>query len=665
MRPLLRALLVMATYGAGFAAFTWPLVTVFPTEYLHEGGDGWVNTWNLWWVSKATLELGSNPWWSDWLFHPEGVTLIGQSLCPLNGLLALPLLPLLGPVATYNTLVVLGFVLGGWCTWLLAWHLTRHAGASLFAGAAVTFSHYHFAHLVGHLPQVTLQCLPLFLWTWIRMLEAPTPARGLWAGGALVLNLLTDLYFVLYCAIFGVVLFGREVVRRRVPWFWLHGQALRALLAFGAVTLPTVGLFTAAFASANATDPLMHAHDPYEFSSDLLDMFVPGCAWQFAPWTEWHWQSRPRCTLEFDTYVGWSVLLLAVLGVRRAKGRPRLVWLFLAVLSFAIALGPGLRVASHVWRDVPMPYDLLGLVFPPLRLAGSVSRTGIMTVVALAILAAYGIAALGPGGRRWLWLWVALFCFEVWPWQVRTSRLERDDVLAALARLPDGAVYEPHHDLATQMGRQTVHGRKLPLGYIARPPETRAARYAIFVQLLADERHAKLMRRYKVRYLVLRNELTGGTVPQELVALHRGPYEAIWVLPEDDLARRAVPPRITAVPHQQLDGFVLELHAPQDAGQRFVCAFSSARTPGIQLPGLGVVPLAVSELLSGSLLPGDPRFAGNHGRFDEQGRARVQVRLPPDSLLRAQPIYFGVLVVEEGAPLRLRAVDGFGSWWVR
>ena len=62
--------------------------------------------WNLWWVDKAVLELHTLPWWTNYLHYPAGTTLVGHTLNPFNGLLAIVMLPFLSLVQTYNAIVI-------------------------------------------------------------------------------------------------------------------------------------------------------------------------------------------------------------------------------------------------------------------------------------------------------------------------------------------------------------------------------------------------------------------------------------------------------------------------------------------------------------------------------------------------------------------------------
>src|SRR5688572_3004713 len=78
-------------YSAMFCVLTFPsLRRLTAGSVFCDAGDGLQNLWNLWWVRKALLELHQLPWHTTFLHFPFGTTLVGHTLNPLNGLLALP-----------------------------------------------------------------------------------------------------------------------------------------------------------------------------------------------------------------------------------------------------------------------------------------------------------------------------------------------------------------------------------------------------------------------------------------------------------------------------------------------------------------------------------------------------------------------------------------------
>jgi uncharacterized membrane protein len=165
------------------------------THYWFGGADGYQNIWNLWWVNHVLTESGGNPWFTNFLHHPAGTTLLGHTLNPFNGLLAIVLLPFLSMVETYNAIVVFSFVAGGLTAFWLCRAMTGAYLGSIVGGAVFTFSSYHYMHADGHLQLTALQWLPLFVLCWIRFCEWPTVGRGVGAAVVGGLVMLCALYY--------------------------------------------------------------------------------------------------------------------------------------------------------------------------------------------------------------------------------------------------------------------------------------------------------------------------------------------------------------------------------------------------------------------------------------------------------------------------------------
>lgn len=113
-------------------------------------------------MNKEVTELHQSPWYTTWLHYPTGTSLMAHTLAPFNGLMAIVLLKLeMSLNQAYNTIVIFSFVMTGVTTFWLAWRVTASYTGSLFAGAAFTFCHFHFAHAQNHLQMVGLEWLPL------------------------------------------------------------------------------------------------------------------------------------------------------------------------------------------------------------------------------------------------------------------------------------------------------------------------------------------------------------------------------------------------------------------------------------------------------------------------------------------------------------------------
>ena len=116
-----------------------------------DGGDGYQFLWDLWWVKYSTTELGTNPYFTNHIFYPNGHSLFFHSLIPLAGIITIPFQYILGLFFSYNLIVILGYVLGGLGAYLLAKYFTKNIYASYLTGIIFTLSPYHLRHTLGHL----------------------------------------------------------------------------------------------------------------------------------------------------------------------------------------------------------------------------------------------------------------------------------------------------------------------------------------------------------------------------------------------------------------------------------------------------------------------------------------------------------------------------------
>ncbi len=471
-------------------------------------GDGLQNVWNLWWVRRALLE-GRSPWHTDLLCPPEGVSLWAHTLNPFNGLLATALAPWLSPVATHNAIVAFSFVAGGVTGFLLGRELTGSRGAGLFAGFAFTFSSYHFAHAAGHLQLVSLEWIPLFLLAWWRWLREPTTPRALGAAGALLLVLLCDYYYFGFSLLAAAVLLGWRCLRAR------RGEALapgflRSLALFGAAVASTCGPIVGSLAANAARDPLAGAHDPREFSLDLLAPVVPGGNWRLGGLTQAVWSRLPGGVHETSVHFGVALLLLLgwAIARRRALSLPgQGAWWTIAILALAIALGPDLRVGGNLLVRGALPYAGLEAIFPALRLGGTPVRWIVLAQLCASLIGAAALLDLWRRARRWRVAGAALvplLALEVLPRPLPRTSPEFPGYVRVLRTLPaDGAVLDLHAGPGRALYHQTGHGRPLAFGYLSRLPSSVVERTRGIAQALERGDLGSLCRRFGIRYLVV------------------------------------------------------------------------------------------------------------------------------------------------------------------
>jgi hypothetical protein len=538
----------LAAYFAGFVALTWPLVQRFSTHRFADAGDGLQHIWNHWWVKTALLERHTSFWFTDVLWHPTGVSLFAHTITWVNGLLALAFSAFLSDVQTYNAIVCFAFVVTGWTTFLLAHHVSRSWWGSLFAGAAMTFSSYHFAHAEGHQDLISLEWVPLFLLLWIRLLERPGFLRALAAAACLLAVTGTSPYYSLYCVLAGAILFPVWVIRHPDAWRAAGWRGPAALLAFAALALGTSGLYFWKLHQLTIAEPTGDSHPPLEWCLDLGSPFIPGGHWRFAELTRGFWQLLPGNVHETSVSMGWSLIgaaafTLWALLAGRVRGAG--AWAAIAAVFFALALGPALKIFGRQYDYPWLPYGFVERALPSFRLSGMPIRMMSMVQLATAVFAAAGFAellrtALRPAVARIAF--VALFVLETLPAPIPTTPPGVPDYVKVLATLPDGAVFGLDEiDLSSALYHQTIIGKPINGGYISRRPRSVMERYAQMKQALVQGRIDDFFAASRARYVVWPNLGLLERPPPGLKTVFVGERYSIFAAASDPVVAKDAP----------------------------------------------------------------------------------------------------------------------------
>jgi hypothetical protein len=484
-RFVLLALVAGSVVGV---ALSYPLVLHPSTIILDDGTlDAFQFTWNLWWLRASLVDLHTNPFFTRLLFYPQGVSLLFHTLSASLGVATIPLQLLLAPVTAHNVLVIASPALLVTAVGLLAREVTGDAWAGLAAGlmAALTGS------IVWYLPIVYLTATYLVaavLWAWIRLHR-----RRRAADVALVLVLVVATIFASQeYGMMALALLALDTAARLVapdalglrrPWM----GGLVAVWGTAAVGLGAL----AVFATKNAALP-----PPAEqilLGSGFLAGFVT------PPWLV-----APRLAFWIVLYVGTAPLVLA-LGLGWLGGRRALFWTAATVVTLLMACGPFVGLQHPLVGVDPPPTDLTtpppGHVSGPYRLALAILpllrafraayRWVAVADIALAVVAATGIAGLRariahPTTRALVTACLLAAVLLGGAVDVRgiSYRIEsavvppayetiRDDPEpAAVLELPVGLTTEVFPNLASRyMYYQTLHRKYLLDGTVSRLPE--------------------------------------------------------------------------------------------------------------------------------------------------------------------------------------------------
>ena len=457
-------------------AVTWPVAPHFASALVGRVGgvDAYQNAWNLWWTARA-LSQGQTPFRTALLYHPQGADLFWQTLGFSQGLAALPVTLVFGPLAAVNWTVLTSFVVGGTAVFLFARRLTGSAAAGLVAGAVYAFSPFHMEKVLdGNIEVAAIHWVPCYAFALHLLQERPGWRRGLAAGLLLLWVSLGSWYYGMFCVLYTgcaalVAALGRE--RRAAARHLLWG--LLPLLVWALALAPRIAGLSQAGDSALQDMRAIQV----ERSADLLDFVLPNPEHPL-------WGAAVRAARErvypgaviWNVALGWVGIGLGAVGLLACR-RECWRWGALLLATLLLALGPRLRVAGFD-TGLPLPFALIQNL-PGIRAGQRPNHMALLSSLMLALLAAYGVRALlrrrGVWGRRVLalGLTLAVVGLDGYAGPLELVRREVHPFYASLPA-PDGALLPlPLYiniNRSDNLTPQMTHAWPILGGYLARPP---------------------------------------------------------------------------------------------------------------------------------------------------------------------------------------------------
>lgn len=571
--------------GLGVAAavlLTAPAVLLIDSRVMGYPHDGFAYMWKMWWTRKALLELHISPADMRYVNYPYPGYNPHLIASPLINVLALPLIGWLGPLRTYNLLMLAAFALSWPTAALLCYEFSRNRWAASVGGAAYAFYANKVAHAVGgHLAQMFVFLLPLSALFLYRAWRTPQRrSHAILAGAFLGLSALVDLKHVaLFVVPFvGLFLLFHGLVERR-QWNRVRVVSMATVLAVA--TLSTAP-FLVPLVAGRLAGRLEHfyATGVVRHSADLTGFFVPPPEHplyaNLEPLRAYSERLAAAGWHENIFYLGIVALALAVAaGWKRRHEREVQFWVIAALVGMVLALGPFLKVGGGLATlqveeyvgYIPLPYYLLQRL-PFYDWGRTPGRIIEVTMLALAVLAAYGAADVLSrfrGGHRpvvalGLIALVLADSLFVWPWPLgdaevpafyRQIALEAQDY--AVLDLP---LWEYRCE-RYQLYYATIHGHRIVGGSVTRrSPEAETAMRAVerLVQADAAGAPAESLAELGIRYVVLHKlclEEAGLNAQTALLEkeLGRFIYDDRWIRAFEVPGNPGIEPGAASAPH--------------------------------------------------------------------------------------------------------------------
>ena len=171
---------------------TYPLVREVSDHLVGslENHDPVCFAWNNWWIHHALVDLHQKPYFTDFLLAPFPLDLRLHTIGLLYGLLSLPLVNPLGPIALVNLQILATPVLNGYALFLLVRRWAGRSDVAVVCGAGLAMTPAIAFHLNAGRPSCgAVWSVALVLLFLVRLVELPRwrDALGLTASSLALL----------------------------------------------------------------------------------------------------------------------------------------------------------------------------------------------------------------------------------------------------------------------------------------------------------------------------------------------------------------------------------------------------------------------------------------------------------------------------------------------
>ena len=226
----MRHVYAIVGYALAALALSWPLPLHLSTHLTGSpSGDTGVYIWNQWVFRHELLVNHSLPYFTDSIFAFTGrANLSLHNYTTFQNLLALPLIGLLGVVATFNVVYLFASVITAYATFLLARHVTGRDAESWLAGLMFAWSPILVTRGTAHFSLVAAAPLAVFVLLLLRAAGRERLRDAFALGATMWWAASTDVYFAVYCLIIAAVFLLAHTMRieprspapsrRAIPW---------------------------------------------------------------------------------------------------------------------------------------------------------------------------------------------------------------------------------------------------------------------------------------------------------------------------------------------------------------------------------------------------------------------------------------------------------------
>jgi hypothetical protein len=361
---------------------TWPLATAPGTLSRNDNADAELNEWILAWVAHQLPRAPARLFEGN-IFYPERDSLAFSEPLIVPALMGAPLHWIgASPVFVFNVVLLLGFALTAWAGYALAVDWTGDRTAGVLAGSMFAFNTHTLTRL-AHVQGIHAWGLPLALLSADRILVHARWRDAIWLAVWMTAMAYTSGYLI----VFGAVMVAVVVAARAPDWWPRLGRT--AMLLGGATLLSAAAVLpmylpyrrVAKLGMVRPIDTVA------EFSATLKGYFAAAGRIHFSTWSARFWENPVDAF-----FPGFVVFALAIAALYWALRLPaadhltrRRIVMLVAIAATGVLLSLGTRTPVYGW---------VYSIFPPMQGLRAASRFGNLFLVAMAMLAAFGLVNL-------------------------------------------------------------------------------------------------------------------------------------------------------------------------------------------------------------------------------------------------------------------------------
>ncbi|RLI95313.1 MAG: hypothetical protein DRO90_00555 [Candidatus Altiarchaeales archaeon] len=467
---------------------TYPLVFSLNDGVPASSGDVWQFIWDFWWFKKALIDLRANPFYTDYLYYPNGTSLLFNLNMPLHSLLSIPLQYLFNLFFVYNFFVILSFILSSYGTYLLIRYLTRDYLVSLVGGFIFGFSPFRFVRLfAGHLYLLDTSFIPFYIMYLIKSVQNPNLKNRFLTILFLVLVLFSSLTYFTFLILFTGIYYIWYLFNNRKDIFRKVTKNLSiTFILFFIITSPYFFILAKEYFTVPYKD-LHRSIDESEFySADLIAFFIPLTIHPiFGKYVTNLWDPQGINNLlsgnwnEGSVFIGYTVMLLVIFSFIKIKGEGIGFWKIAFISFLILSLGPFLHILgkdefTSLNFKIPLPYLILFNTFPFFDVSRGPSRFIVLVMLSASVLGSYSLHKINIRFKRFFIIFIFILILvenlvvpipikgNDWVSEFFYEMGKEDDDYAYLNLFP--------HHVADYLYLQVVSNKRDLMGFISRHP---------------------------------------------------------------------------------------------------------------------------------------------------------------------------------------------------